>query len=77
EAWGPLAPTSGATETLAIGPHRVTARICSMRGACSGTQATVTVLLVASGPAPNTSARSLRQRILDAALSATRRILVP
>ena len=78
DAWGPLAPV-GAIDSLAIGAHRVTARICSQRGACAMTQATVAVIPDAAampGTAPNTG-RSIHQRILDAALNAARRILTP
>lgn len=78
DAWGPLAP-AGAADSLTIGTHHVTARICSQRGACAMTQATVSVLPDAAATpatAPNIG-RSIHQRILDAALNAARRILTP
>lgn len=80
EAWGPLAPNGAGQPPLAAGPHQITARICSSRGACSLTQASVSVIPVANpatAPAPSTTGRSIHQRILDAALSAARRILTP
>lgn len=81
EAWGPIASVSGA-DSLTPGVHRVSARICSARGACTALQATVNVLPAllpaASDPAAPVRARqSRRQRLLDAALSAARRLLVP
>lgn len=79
EAWGPLAPIVGA-DSLVPGAHRLSARICSARGACSAVQATVNVLppLIPADPvAPASAGRSRKQRLLDAALSAARRLLVP
>ena len=81
EAWGPLAPVIGA-DSLVPGAHRLSARICSARGACAAVQATVNVLppLIPSVPdpaAPASAGRSRKQRLLDAALSAARRLLVP
>lgn len=79
EAWGPLAPAAG-EPPLGAGPHHISARICSSRGACAMAQATVSAIPVAaSTPAIATPAakRSLHQRLLDAALNAARRILVP
>lgn len=79
DAWGPLAAPAAGDSTLAPGPHRVAARICSARGACALVQATVSIIpLSATGTAaPAATTRSLRQRLLEAALSATRRLLVP
>lgn len=87
EAWGPLATaTSTAVDSaLALGPHRVTARICSVRGACTTVHATVNVLPSyprKSGDATDAatgmhSARSRTQRLRDAALEALRRLLMP
>jgi hypothetical protein len=80
EAWGPIAQGGAGEAALATGPHRLNARICSTRGACTVVQATVYVLPLATTGAtspPPTATRSLRQRILDAALNATRRILIP
>ena len=81
EAWGPLAALANA-DSLVPGVHRLSARICSARGACSAVQATVNVLppLIPAVPdpaAPASAGRSRKQRLLDAALSAARRLLVP
>ena len=78
DAWGPLAP-AGVGDSLAIGAHHVTARICSQRGACAMTQATVAVIpnaAATAATAPN-AGRSIHQRVLEAALNAVRRILTP
>lgn len=78
DAWGPLVPTSAGDPPVAAGAHHISARICSARGACTTTQATVSVVPIATPVAATPAAgRSLHQRILDAALSAARRILVP
>ena len=80
EAWGPLAPTSASEPPLGGGPHHISARICSSRGACSTTQATVSTIPATASPATNAAppaGRSLHQRLLDAALNAARRILNP
>jgi hypothetical protein len=78
DAWGPLAPSAPADSPLPLGAHRITARICSQRGACAMTQGTVLTIpnaaTATSGPA---TARSIHQRILDAALNAARRIITP
>lgn len=78
DAWGPLVPSTAADPPLALGAHRITARICSQRGTCATTQATVLVIPDAAAATPTAPAagRSIHQRILDAALSAARRILV-
>jgi hypothetical protein len=78
DAWGPLAPSGAADPSFTIGAHHLTARICSQRGTCAMTQATVLVIpdaAAATATAP-AAGRSIHQRILDAALSAARRILV-
>ena len=78
DAWGPLGPTGASDPSLAVGAHLVTARICSQRGACALTQATVSIIPSAATTAPaSTAGRSIHQRILDAALNAARRILTP
>ena len=87
EAWGPLATATSTTvdSALALGPHPVTARICSVRGACATVHATVNVLpshLRKSGDATDAAtglhpARSRTQRLRDAALEALRRLLMP
>lgn len=72
EAWGPL---SDARE-IAPGAYQVTARICSTRGACGTTSATVTV---ASSEAMPTGAAgqsaSRRQRLIDLLLAGLKRLL--
>ncbi|HEX2716393.1 MAG TPA: hypothetical protein VHM67_01870 [Gemmatimonadaceae bacterium] len=85
EAWGPLA--AAADSVLAIGSHRITARICSVRGACALANATVVVLPSPVGPPRDSvallsknntsSGRSRAHRIIGAALDAARRLLVP
>ena len=77
DAWGPLAPAGAAEQQLAMGMHHVTARICSQRGACAITQATVSVIPGAASSAASAPAtgRSIHQRILDAARDAARLIL--
>ncbi|NUP57089.1 MAG: hypothetical protein HOQ19_14755 [Gemmatimonadaceae bacterium] len=79
DAWGPLAPTGATDAPLAMGAHHVAARVCSIRGACAITEATISVIPNAASTAATAPAagRSIHQRILDAALSAARRILTP
>lgn len=81
EAWGALAPSQQSADAtlLAPGNHELNARVCSERGACAMTQAMISVIPVAAPAAAGAPAtgRSLHQRILDAALNAARRILVP
>ena len=84
QAWGPLADE----ETLrrgafAAGPHRVAARVCSSRGACTTAEAQV---LVQPGPiavtattleAPQVGKRSTTRRVLDTAVGVVRKLLSP
>jgi hypothetical protein len=77
EAWGPLASNVGNESTVTVGPHHINARICSSRGACAMAQAMVSIIPVATHTDAHTIGRSLHQKLLDAALSAARRILVP
>ena len=79
DAWGPLAPNDATDAPLALGAHHVAARICSARGACALSEATVSVIPNAASALPNApeAGRSLHHRILDAALSVARRILIP
>ena len=78
DAWGPLAPNAAADPPFPLGAHRITARICSQRGACTMTQATVFAIAnAASATGAPTTARSIHQRILDAALNAARKIITP
>lgn len=79
EAWGSLSLRDNPA-AIAIGVHDVSAQICSTRGACAIARAMVTVLppLVGGPPQSSTNApatTSLKRRILDAALNATRRLL--
>ena len=78
EAWGPLADDA---QPLAPGPHQVTARICSTRGACGTVTATV---IAVSDPAAAASRRdaappatSRRARLVELVLDAARRLLTP
>jgi hypothetical protein len=49
EAWGMLADSTSTSAVAAPGPHAVSARICSARGACARLDAT---LLVGAAPLP-------------------------
>jgi hypothetical protein len=72
EAWGPL---SDARE-VAPGAYQVTARICSTRGACGTTAATVTVASSATMPSePMGESTSRRQRVIDLVLAALKRLI--
>lgn len=80
QAWGPLAPPEAVKRgELAIGAHRVAARVCSARGACSTAEAQVLVLPGLAASARNEAAapKGVRQRLLDAVLSVTRKLLLP
>ena len=84
QAWGPLADA----ETLrrgafAAGPHRVTARICSSRGACTTAEAQV---LAQPGPVVTTAIPldavaaakpSTVRRVLGAVVGVARKLLAP
>lgn len=76
EAWGPLARLPDANAALALGPHRLAARICSVRGACSEVSATVLVVTSAAAPQTNTAA-TRRRTLLDVLLAAARKLLTP
>lgn len=76
EGWGPLGSAS------APGAHLVAARVCSLRGICATTQATVTVAAppaAAAIGAPSGGAasvpRSIKRRIVDALLQGARALL--
>jgi hypothetical protein len=72
EAWGAL---SDARE-VAPGAYQVTARICSTRGACGTTAATVTVASSATMPSePMGESTSRRQRVIDLVLAALKRLI--
>jgi hypothetical protein len=75
EAWGPLVAPG---LTIERGTHELEARICSARGACSLTRATVTV--GPSGPGSTAAGAKQSQRrtqLVDALLSALRTLLRP
>jgi hypothetical protein len=77
EAWGPIAPSHDKSEPApSAGAHRVTARICSIRGACSETATTV-VAVPSSAVAPEARVADRRRSILDALLTAARKLLEP
>lgn len=80
EAWGPLAMASAGRpdDAVAAGAHTLAARVCSSRGACASTTATVTALPAAAvaTPAPAPSAKR-RARVIDVLLSAVRKLLMP
>lgn len=72
EAWGPL---SDAREVVS-GAYRVTARICSTRGACGTSSATVTVAssyVMPTEPAAQSTSR--KQRLIDLVLAALKRLI--
>jgi hypothetical protein len=67
EAWGPLSDS----REVAPGAYQVTARICSTRGACGMTAATVTVASSATMPSEQAGdGASRRQRLIDLVLAA-------
>lgn len=83
EAWGALVKPGTADSLIALGPHVVTARLCSVRGACAeATSSVVAVEATTSGAAPpNTAAatptRSTRTRVIELLLDAVRKLIVP
>ena len=92
EAWGSLASDAPgqSDSSLALGPHQISARICSARGACGVIVSSLTVVpsQVASQPphpaaegaasdSASSSASSRRRRVIDAVLAAVRKLLSP
>jgi hypothetical protein len=80
EAWGTLAdPPTGTASPIAIGNHRVSARICSTRGACVVANADVVIApaQVPSSASPTPRKENNRRRLLEALLDAARRLLIP
>ena len=81
QAWGPLAPDDAVKRgQLAVGAHRVAARICSARGACATADTQVLVvpgIATAAADDVGVAAKSATQRVLGAVLSATRKLLLP
>lgn len=77
DAWGALAPPQeGAEPAISLGPHHVAARICSIRGACSETAATV-ILVGSSAAVHETTAPDRKRAIIDVILSTFRKLLEP
>jgi hypothetical protein len=88
EAWGSLAgdPAMG-SDSLALGTHQMSARVCSARGACGVLVTSLTVVPsqlqsqpahpAAEGTAADTSASSRRRRVIDVILAALRKLLSP
>ena len=79
EAWGPLSDAHSATAStpLAAGAYHVTARICSSKGACGSTTATVTVAPSEGAAAKPEEALSRKQRLIDLLLAGVRRLVGP
>jgi hypothetical protein len=79
QAWGSLASDEQrARGELAVGAHRVVARICSTRGACGVADAQVVVVPALVDVAlPTGAKRSRLRRALGALGDATRQILLP
>jgi hypothetical protein len=72
DAWGPLSdPRAG---TLSPGAFQVTARICSTRGSCGTTAATVTVTASDVGTSKDDGS-SRKQRLIDLLLAGLRRLV--
>lgn len=72
EAWGPIADDA---PPLAAGPHQVTARICSTRGACAAVGATLIAVADPGGLSPPPQKR--RDWLIDLVLQAARKLLAP
>ena len=78
EAWGPLGVPAGSDSSLALGTHAVVARICSTRGACAETTASVIAVDASVGARPGSDAgKSTRTRVIELVLDAVRRLIVP
>jgi hypothetical protein len=79
EAWGALAKLTSSDSLISIGAHAVTARVCSVRGAC-GETATTVVVVDPPTAAPATSqdqVKSTRARVIELVLDAVRKLIVP
>ena len=85
EAWGPLAGPSDLSESadpdepprLTPGMHQLTARICSVRGACSAVTSVVAVLPAIEAEPPARPSSSRRKQLIDLLLEAAKRLLAP
>lgn len=76
EAWGSLAaPSDNGTLTITPGVHRVAARICSSRGACTEVVESITV--VASEAATSAAPVDRKRSMLDLLLLALRKLIEP
>jgi hypothetical protein len=77
DAWGPLDPPGD--DALTVGAHQVVARICSTRGACASAASAVIVMPPLVQPAADATPdepRSRKRKLLDAVLSAGRKLLL-
>ena len=76
EAWGSLAHEPDEAG-LSRGAHQLSARICSARGACVEVSATVSVIegSPAVGEPPEPAADARRRKVLDAVITAIRKLL--
>lgn len=72
EAWGTIADAGTSDPRGAPGPHAVSARVCSQRGACAAAEATVTI---AASADPRAGGK--RRRIFGLILDTTRRLIGP
>lgn len=79
EAWGPLATPAdpGEASELTPGTHQLTARICSIRGACSAVASAVTVLPAIEAEAPMRPSSTRRKQLIELLIEAARKLLVP
>jgi hypothetical protein len=79
EAWGALAKLTSSDSLISIGTHAVIARVCSVRGACGETAATVVVVdpPTASPAISQDQSKSTRARLIELVLDAVRKLIVP
>lgn len=74
EAWGPMS----AVLPMPRGDYSVTARLCSMRGACGSASATVSVAASAvTDDSVATTSKQRRRNVIDVVLTAIRKLLLP
>jgi hypothetical protein len=76
-AFGPLVPPpNDHQQPIAVGPHAIAARVCSLRSLCGEVAATVTI---AASPAltPDETHVSAIQTLLDLLLTLIKRLLTP
>ena len=82
EAWGALTRLMSSDSVIALGPHSLAARICSVRGACAETASRVVAVdaptvTAASASTPVEPAKSTRARVIELVLDAVRKLIVP